>query len=75
METQIAAEAYGVTRKNVSWDIFRSIFLCGFSVQAQPKLAVESVTKIGEGNWEEQLFWDRLRQSLSDEVRCSGCAC
>ena len=72
-KTQIAAEARGVTRKNIPWDKFCSIYLCDFSVKAQPKLAVKSVKKIGEGNWEEKRFWDRLRQSLSDEVRCSGC--
>src|SRR4051794_25441143 len=69
MESQIAAEARGVTRKNIPWDIFCSIYLCDFSVEAQPKLAVTSVKEIGEENWEEQLFWDRLRQSLSDKVR------
>jgi hypothetical protein len=73
METQIAAEARGVTRKNIPWGAFRSIYLCDFRAEAS-KLAVNSVKNIGEGNWEEQLFWDRLRQSLSDEVRCSGCA-
>jgi hypothetical protein len=68
MQKQIAAEARGVTRKNIPWDKFCSIYLCDFSVQAQPKLAVKSVKKIGEDNWEEQPFWDRLRQSLSGEV-------
>jgi hypothetical protein len=74
METQIAAEARGVTRKNIPWDTFRSIYLCDFSVKAQSELTVTSVRGIGEGDWEEQQFWDRLRQSLSDEVRSSGCA-
>ena len=74
METQIAAEARGVTRKNIPWDKFHSTYLCDFSVEAQPQLTVDSVKKIGEGNWEEQLFWDRLRKVLSSEVRCSGCA-
>jgi hypothetical protein len=74
MESQIAAEARGVTRKNIPWDTFRSTYLCDFNVRAQPKLAVKSVKEIGEGKWEEQLFWDRLRQSLSDEVRYPGCA-
>jgi hypothetical protein len=74
MQKQIAAEAHGVSRKNVPWDKFYSIYLCDFSVQAQPELAVESVKKIGEDNWEEQLFWNRLRQSLSDKVRYSGYA-
>jgi hypothetical protein len=71
MQKQIAAEARGVSRKNIPWDKFCSIYLCDFRVKAQPKLAVESVKKIGEDNWEEQLFWGRLRQSLSDEVRYS----
>ena len=72
MQKQIAAEASGVSRKNIPWDKFRSIYLCDFSVQAQPKLAVKSVKKIGEENWEKQLLWDRLRQLLSDKVRYSG---
>src|SRR5437764_1733074 len=48
MESQIAAEARGVTRKNIPWDTFRSTYLCDFSVKAQPKLAVKSVMEIGE---------------------------
>jgi len=74
MEAQIAAEARGVTRKNIPLAIFRSAYLCGFSVKAQPKLNVESVKKIGRGDWEEKLFAGRLCQALSDKVRCSGCA-
>jgi hypothetical protein len=73
MENQIAAEAREVTRKNIPWDKFCSTYLCDFSVKAQPKLAVESVKKIGKGNWEEKLFWNRLRKVLSHEVRCSRC--
>jgi hypothetical protein len=53
MEIQIAAET---RRKNIPWDTFYSTYLCNFSVKAQPKLAVNSVKNIGEGNWEEQLF-------------------
>jgi hypothetical protein len=71
MQKQIAAEAHRVSRKNIPWDKFRSMYLCGFSVKARRKLVVKSIKKIGEGNWEEQLFRDRLRQSLSDEVRYS----
>ena len=74
MEAQITAEARGVTRKNIPWDTFHSTYLCDFSIKAQLKLTVKSVKKIGQGNWEEKLFWDRLRQTFSDEVRCSGCA-
>jgi hypothetical protein len=74
MEDQIAAEARAVTRKNIPWDTFHSTYLCDFSIEAQPKLTVESVKEIGNGNWLEHLFWDRLRQTLSAEVRCSGCA-
>ena len=74
MENQIVAEASGVTRKNVPWDKFCSTYLCDFTGKAQPKLAVESVKKIGEGSWEEKPFWNRLRKVLSDKVRCSGCA-
>ena len=72
METQIMAEARGATRKNILWDKFCSTYLYDFSIQAQPKLAINSVKKIGEGNWVEQLFWGRLREVLSNEVRYSG---
>jgi hypothetical protein len=72
METRIAAEVCGVTRKNIPLAIFRSAYLCGFSVKAQPKLIVESVKKVGRGNWEEKPFAGRLRQALSDKVRCLG---
>jgi len=71
VQKQLAAEARGVSRKNIPWDKFCSIYLCDFSVKAQPKPAAESVQKIGEGNWEEKPFWDRLRESLSDEVHYS----
>ena len=71
MENQIAAEAREVTRKNIPWDKFCSTYLCDFSVKAQPKLAVESVKKIGEGSWKKNPFWNRLRKVLSDEVRCA----
>jgi hypothetical protein len=67
MESQIQAEARGVTRKNVPWNTFRSIYLRDFSVKAQPKLT-ESVKKVGEGNWEESLFFERLSKSLSNEA-------
>jgi hypothetical protein len=73
METQIAGEACRVMRKNIPWDTFRSTYLCDFNVEAQSKLAVESVKKIGDGNWEEKLFWKRLGEVLSAKVR-SGCA-
>jgi hypothetical protein len=72
MEDQIAAEARGVTRKNISWDKFCSTYLCDFSREAQPKLTVESVKKIGRGHWEEAVFWVRLREALSDEARYLG---
>jgi hypothetical protein len=76
MEAQIAAEARGVTRKNIPWDTFRSTYLCGFSIKDkdQPTPTAESMKKIGEGNWEEKQFWGRLHKTLSDEVRYSGCA-
>ena len=73
MEAQIAAEVRGVTRKNIPWNTFRSTYLCDFNV-AQSKLAVESVKKIGDGDWEEKPVWKRLRKVLSAKVRCSGCA-
>jgi hypothetical protein len=74
MEAQIAAEARGVTRKNIPWDTFRSTYLCDFNVEAQSKLAVESVKEIGDGDWKKKLLWKRLRKVLSAKVRCSGCA-
>ncbi|OCK92716.1 uncharacterized protein K441DRAFT_678858 [Cenococcum geophilum 1.58] len=68
-ETQIAAEARGVMRKNIPLNTFRSIYLCDFkNTGARPKLDVKPVKKIGKGNWEETLFGDRLCQVLSDEV-------
>jgi hypothetical protein len=74
MEAQITAEARGVTRKNIPWDTFHSTYLRDFSIKAQPKLTVESVKKLGQGNWEEKAFEARLSQTFSDKVRCSGCA-
>ena len=74
MELQIVAEARGATRKDVPLEIFRSIYLCDFSAEDGPKLAVESVKEIGIGNWKEGVFWDRLCKVLSDKVRCPGCA-
>jgi hypothetical protein len=59
MEAQIAAEARGVTRKDVPLD-------------AQPGLDIDSVQKIGIGNWEEGEFWDRLHKTLHGKVCCPG---
>jgi hypothetical protein len=72
MQNQISAETRGVTRRNIPWDKFYSMYLDNFSMTTQPEL-VESVKKVGEDSWEEKLFWKRLRQSLSDEVRYLGC--
>jgi hypothetical protein len=74
MEAQIAAEAREVTRKNIPWDTFHSTYLFGFGIKAQPKPTVKSVKNIGKGSWGRKLFWDRLRQTLSNKVRCAGCA-
>ncbi|KIX02803.1 uncharacterized protein Z518_08746 [Rhinocladiella mackenziei CBS 650.93] len=70
VEAQIAAEARGVTRKDIPWDTFRSTYLSDFGAKPQQELAVNSVRKVGEGSWEKQLFWSRLRQLLSDEALC-----
>ena len=70
MELQLAAEARGVTRKNVPWEKFRLIYLLNFSAENRPKLAIDSVKKIGVGNWKEGEFWKRLRKVLSSRVRC-----
>ena len=43
MDRQISVEARGVTRKNIPWSQFRSIYLCNFSITAQPKLTINSV--------------------------------
>ncbi|KIX01406.1 uncharacterized protein Z518_09132 [Rhinocladiella mackenziei CBS 650.93] len=70
MKAEIAAEALGVMRENIPWDIFRSTYLSDFGAKPQQELAVNSVRKVGKGNWEKQLFWGRLRQLLSDETLC-----
>ena len=69
METQIVAEARGVTRKNIPLETFRLTYLSDFNAKAGQKLTVESVKKVGEGDWEEEHFYDRLCQSLSKNVR------
>ncbi|KIX04911.1 uncharacterized protein Z518_05782 [Rhinocladiella mackenziei CBS 650.93] len=45
MEAQIAAKARGVTRKNIPWDTFRSIYLSDFGAKPQQELAVNSMRK------------------------------
>jgi hypothetical protein len=71
-ETQVEAELRVVTRKDVPWNIFRSIYLCDSSPKARPKLTVHSLKGIGDGNWEERpSFLNQLRKVLSDKVRCS----
>jgi len=74
MELRITAEVRGVTRKKIPWKAFRSIYLCGFSTEARPKLTVKSMQKIGIGDWEETEFWNRLRNVLSTQVRCIWCS-
>ena len=57
MEIQIAAEARGVTRKDIPCDTFRSIYLCNFKkAKALPNLTIKSVGKIGKGGWGEKEF-------------------
>ena len=72
MERQIFVEACGVTRKNIPWDQFGSIYLCNFSVTAQPELTIDSVKQIGKGSWEEPVFRGRLSRVLHNKVCCSG---
>src|SRR2546421_11347966 len=72
METQIVAEACGVSRKDVPWDEFHSIYLHNFKANAQPDLTIEAVQKIGKGSWEESPFWERLHGVLSNKVHCLG---
>jgi len=50
MELKIAAEARGVTRKNIPWNTFSSIYLCNFSADVRSKLAVDSAKEIGKGS-------------------------
>jgi hypothetical protein len=42
--------------------------------EAQPQLDINSVKEIGNGDWEESKFFARLREALSEEVRCPLCA-
>jgi hypothetical protein len=70
MELRITAEVRGVTRKKIPLKAFRSIYLSGFSTEARSKLAINSVQKIGIGDWGETEFWNRLRNVLSRQVRC-----
>ena len=74
MEERIAAEARGVTRKNVPWAQFCSIYLRNFEkADVQSGLGIDSVRKLGGPDWEEGKFLDRLRHTLRDEVCCPGC--
>ena len=72
METQIVVEARGLSRKNVPLDEFRSIYLRNFKANAQSDLTIEAVRKIGDGSWEELLFWERSCKLLSNKVHCPG---
>ena len=72
MDRQISVEALRVTRKNIPWNQFRSIYLCNFSITARPKLTINSVKQIGQGDWEESVLWDRLSSVLHKEVCCSS---
>lgn len=72
MEAQIAAEARGVTRKDVPLDAFRSIYLSDFEgADALPGLDINSVRKIGT-DWEEGKFFDQLHKTLHNKVCCPG---
>ena len=72
MEAQIAAEARGVTRKDVPLDAFRSIYLSDFEgADALPGLDINSVRKIGT-DWEEGKFFDQLHETLHNKVCCPG---
>jgi hypothetical protein len=72
MEAQIAAEARGVTRKDVPLGTFRSIYLWDFKeADAQPGLDINSVQKIGD-DWEEGKFFDGLHKTLHGKVCCPG---
>jgi hypothetical protein len=94
MEAQIMAEARGVSRKEVSLDSFRSIYLwdaeaeseldseldseseaearaeAEAEAEAQSQLDINSVKQIGNGDWEESIFFARLSEALSEEVHC-----
>jgi hypothetical protein len=68
MELKIAAEARGVTRKDIPWNPFSSMYLYGFSAETGSELAVGSVKQIGKGRREEQKFWSRLYKILSSKA-------
>jgi hypothetical protein len=70
METQVNAPGIPVA-ESVPWNIFRSVYRCDFAPNTRPKLTVHSVKEIGEGDWEERQFWNRLRKVLSNKVRHS----
>ena len=73
LEAQIKAEARGVTRKEVPWDKFSSIYLRDFKeADAQPGLDIGSVQNIGIDDWEETKFYDRLCNTLHNKVCCPG---
>ena len=72
IDKQISVEARGVTRKNISWNQFWLICLCNFSITTRPKLTINSVKQIGQGDWEESVLWDRLSSVLHKEVCCSS---
>jgi hypothetical protein len=74
MDTQIVAEARGVSRKKIPLETFRSIYLWDFQAQALPELNIDSVKNIGKGDWVESQLSGRLRQALSKKVRCPLCA-
>jgi hypothetical protein len=72
IELQILAEARGVTRKNIPCDVFYSTYLSHFErTDRRPKLDINTIGRVGEGDWEQKLFFRRLCQALPSKV-CSG---
>ena len=69
IEQQILAQARGVTRKNIPCDAFRSIYLSCFGhTKGQPNLDSDAIQRVGRGDWEQNLFFKRLREALPNRV-------
>ncbi|KIX09839.1 uncharacterized protein Z518_00920 [Rhinocladiella mackenziei CBS 650.93] len=65
IEHRILAEARGITRKNIPYDTFRSTFLSRFKHKdKRPQLNIQDIKDIGTGEWEQNLFFQRMQKAL-----------
>src|SRR4051794_6477778 len=72
IEQQILAEARGVTRKDIPYDVFHSTYLSHFEhPERRPKLDIDAIKRVGTGDWEQKSFFRRLCQALPSKI-CSG---